>query len=349
MCVSAAPARFTDTILYHGRVRHAEHGLVHVLGYQNVAANYATGPNAMLLHLPGVGMTQDNFVDTSGARYILRNMVHALEPPMPAFGAAPGSAPTGAGPPPVQVFEHDIYTVVLATDASLIPDALRLVPEHRRIPANRPLFDFYAQSYPEHAIALCCFDNRDAARSDPLLVWYVPRDPDRLELPAVDSHTGGIPQIGASAWTDHWVILGIDEPVPSSGAWKSAPMYWLDAELHSPAGAFLPRAIVGRPYSGMLPNGDFMIPYADLAAGRLEAMSRIGPDGESLPPLPPPSPPNVPPPPPLPYVAPPPPLPYVAPPSPLPYVAPPPPPSPPFAPPPSFPPRRRRRRWPFGR
>jgi hypothetical protein len=189
----------------------------------------------------------------------------------------------------VQVFEHDVYTVVLATDASLIPDALRLVPEHRRIPANRPLFDFYAQSYPEHAIALCCFDNRDAARSDPLLVWYVPRDPDRLELPAVDSHTGGIPQIGASAWTDHWVILGIDEPVPSSGAWKSAPMYWLDAELHSPAGAFLPRAIVGRPYSGMLPNGDFMIPYADLAAGRLEAMSRIGPDGES-PPLPTPSP-----------------------------------------------------------
>lgn len=71
-----------------------------MLGYQNVAANHASGPNAMLLHLPGVGMTRDCFV-------------------------------------------------------------------------------FYARLYPEHAVALCCFDNRDAARSAPLLLWYEPRHPDR--------------------------------------------------------------------------------------------------------------------------------------------------------------------------
>ncbi|MFB9833319.1 hypothetical protein [Actinoallomurus acaciae] len=294
MCVSAAPARFADTILYHGRVRRPEHGLVHVLGYQNVAANHATGPNAMLLHLPGVGMTQDNFVDTSGARHILRNMVHALDPPTRSYGAAPGGAPAGGAPPPVQVFEHDIYTVVLATDASLIPDALRLVPEHRRIPVNRPLFDFYARSYPGHAIALCCFDNRDAVRSDPLLLWYVPRHPDRLELPAVDCHTGGVPQIGAPVWTDHWVILGTDEPVPASGAWRSSPpLVWLEAERQSPAAPFLPRAVVGRTYRGSFPNGDFMISQADLMAGRMEAMSRVGPGGEPLGPFPPrPAPPS---------------------------------------------------------
>ncbi|GLY76752.1 hypothetical protein [Actinoallomurus iriomotensis] len=292
MCVSAAPARFADTILYHGRVRHPEHGLVHVLGYQNVAANHATGPNAMLLHLPGVGMTQDNFVDTSGARHILREMADALTPRSVGYGMpAPGGAPAGAAPPPVQVFEHDIYTVVLATNASLIPDALRLVPEHRRIPANRPLFDFYAQSYPDHAIALCCFDNRDATLSDPLLLWYVPRHPDRLELPAVDCHTGGVPRIGAPVWTDHWVILGTDEPVPvSSGSWgwESAAMDWPDHDRTGPVGPFLPAAIVGRTFAGDLPNGDFMIPHADLAAGRMEAMSRVGPDGEPLPVEPPP-------------------------------------------------------------
>ena len=70
------------------------------------------------------------------------------------------------------MFEHDIYTVVLAADATLIPEALSLVPEHRRVPANRPLFYFYARMYPGYAVALCCFDNRDAARSDPLLLWY---------------------------------------------------------------------------------------------------------------------------------------------------------------------------------
>src|SRR3954471_5585142 len=118
MCVAAALAHFSETILYHGRCRHPDHGDVHVLGYQNVAANYATGPNAMLLHLPGVGMTQDNFVDTSGARQVLRRMADAIMPRSPGYGMpAPGGAPAGAAPPPVQVFEHDIYTVVLATNA----------------------------------------------------------------------------------------------------------------------------------------------------------------------------------------------------------------------------------------
>ena len=45
-----------------------------MLGYQNVAANHAAGPNAMLLHLPGAGMTPDNFVDTSRIAGILTDM-----------------------------------------------------------------------------------------------------------------------------------------------------------------------------------------------------------------------------------------------------------------------------------
>ena len=67
MCVAAAPARFSETILSHGRCHHPSHGRARVLGYQNVAAGHAAGPNAMLPHLPGAGMTQGNFVDTSGS------------------------------------------------------------------------------------------------------------------------------------------------------------------------------------------------------------------------------------------------------------------------------------------
>jgi len=103
MCVAAALAHFSETILYHGRCRHPDHGDVHVLGYQNVAANHASGPNAMLLHLPGMGMTQDNFVDTSGSPDILRDMTAALTPPLSrGVGAAPG-ATAAAGAPPEQV------------------------------------------------------------------------------------------------------------------------------------------------------------------------------------------------------------------------------------------------------
>ncbi|MDN3357125.1 hypothetical protein [Actinomadura sp. DC4] len=282
MCVSAGPAHFSDTILYHGRRRHPEHGLVHVLGYQNVAVNRATGPNAMLLHLPGTGMTQDNFVDTSGARHILTDMTAALTPRSVGYGAAPGGMVDRAAPPPVQVFEHDIYTVVLAADATLITDALALVPEHRRVAANPALFAFYARVYPGHAVALCCFDNRDAARSDPLLLWYTPSRPDRAELPAIDCHTGAIPEIGAPVPVDHWVILGTDEPVPGAPGWETAPTDWSEDVRDGPAGPFLPEWIAGRTYTGLHPNGDFTIACADLEAGRLEAMSRVGPEGQRL-------------------------------------------------------------------
>jgi hypothetical protein len=292
MCVSSAPALFSETTLYHGRCHHPEHGRIHVLGYQNTALSRTDQPNAMLLHLPGTGMTQANFVDTSGSRHILTDMTMTLGPPLSrGYGAAPGGMADTDAPPKVEVFEHDIYTVVLASNAALIPDALSLVPEHKRIPVNRPLFDFYARLYPDYAVALCCFNNRDAARSAPLLLWYEPLRPDRVELPAIDCHTGGIPQIGGPVDVDHWVVLGTDEESPSWNLgpvpydltqWRSTRMYWTQEDLNGPVGPFLPKSIAGRTYSGMFANGDFMIPSADLDTGRFTAMSRVGPGGAPL-------------------------------------------------------------------
>jgi hypothetical protein len=202
-------------------------------------------------------------------------MAWALGPPI---SVGYGAALSRSAPPVVQVFEHDIYTVVLAANAALIPEALCLVPERRRVPANLDLFDFYARMYPDYAVALCCFDNRDAARSAPLLLWYEPLHPDRAELPAIDCHTGGVPDLGGPVHVDHWVILGTDEEAaPPDGEWTTARMNWSEEVLRSPAGAFLPAAITGRTYTGVLPNGDFMIPQVDLLEGRMTAMRRVGP------------------------------------------------------------------------
>ncbi|MFJ8990748.1 nuclear transport factor 2 family protein [Streptomyces sp. NPDC102279] len=44
MCVSTGEAEFSGTTLYGGRLRHPEHGLIHVLGYRNTVANLADGP-----------------------------------------------------------------------------------------------------------------------------------------------------------------------------------------------------------------------------------------------------------------------------------------------------------------
>ncbi|NUW32440.1 hypothetical protein HTZ77_13515 [Nonomuraea sp. SMC257] len=54
------------------------------------------------------------------------------------------------------VFEHDVYTVLMAADPTLSPDALDQVPEHKRPVLKPELFEFYASRYSRHTIAVCC-------------------------------------------------------------------------------------------------------------------------------------------------------------------------------------------------
>lgn len=48
--------------------------MVHVLGYQNTAVNRASGPNAMLLHLPARSVSRRNFVSVGRHTNILSRM-----------------------------------------------------------------------------------------------------------------------------------------------------------------------------------------------------------------------------------------------------------------------------------
>lgn len=171
-----------------------------MLGYQNTVANLADGPNAMLLHLPTRRLVPEQFVSVGRHGDVLRRMVDAVAaPPVEADGMAAMDW-LGAEPEPVvRVFEHDVYTVLLADDPTLIHTALHRVPWKRRPRIEPELLVFYAEHFPDHAIALCCFDNADARQAKPLLVWYHPNDPDQLTVPALDSHTGG-PRTWMPAW-----------------------------------------------------------------------------------------------------------------------------------------------------
>ncbi|MFG3165809.1 hypothetical protein [Streptomyces sp. NPDC048200] len=187
MCVSTGEAAFTGTTLYGGRPRHPEHGLIHVLGYQNTVANLADGPNAMVLHLPTYRMGRRNFLSVGTASDLLQSMVDAVKPvgagPLPDTMDWMG----GDAAPAVQVFEHDVYTVLLAHDPAALPAALARVPEHRRPALGGELWRFYEERYPGQAIAVCCLDNKQAARAKPLLMWYPPIDPDLLTCPTATS------------------------------------------------------------------------------------------------------------------------------------------------------------------
>ena len=268
MCVSAAPASFSETILYAGRLHHPVHGPTEVLGYQNTAVNRAGGANAMLLHLPAAGLTRDNLIPVGHDGEFLQRMLEAVRgPQVQSLGRTRSlSATSGV----VQVFEHDIYTVVMAEDPRLIPAALGRVPSRRRPLIGDDLFGFYAERFPHHTVALCCFDNADAQRAKPLVFRYPVPDPDVIVLPTVDAHTGAAPDLGVFVAVDHWLVFGSDEAPPGWGT--SVPRPPADGgELR----AYLPDRVAGFRLAGRMPNGDTAIAVSDLHAGRLERAYRV--------------------------------------------------------------------------
>jgi hypothetical protein len=280
VCVSAAPAQFSGTTLYVGRRAHPQYGPVEVLGYQNTVANLAAGPNAMLLHLPAREMTQANFLDTTASPDVLRDLIDALGP---QIVDQPAGSARAAGPPPaVEVFDHDIYTVVLARYPLDIPAALDRVPEAKR-PYLRPeLFQFYTDTFPDRPVALCCFDNADTRRAAPLLMWYRPLFPDRLVAPALDCHTGDAPDLDGWVRPDHWVVFGLDR-VPDG--WGAPVRY---RQPLGPLAPFLPSRVIGcHIHQRHLRNGDFVISLSDVRASRPDKVARLTPRGEQVPLLPP--------------------------------------------------------------
>lgn len=265
MCVSTADAEFSGTIIYAGRRHHPERGLVHVLGYQNQAVNLASGPNAMLLHVPTRSLRPDQFVDVSRDPRLLTRMSGLVHRPV---SRGPGGL-DWMSDDSVTVFDHDIYTVVLADKPTDIPSALSQVAPRKR-PVVRPeLFDFYADCFADHAVMLCCFDNADRHRASPLVVWYRPNEPDLLVMPGVDAHNGGPPSLGTPTFRDHVLVFGTDVVGPDWGNAMSYPK-----RLRPDSRVFLPDRVDGvgvEPQHGPLSlNGDFAITHDDLVAGRFD-------------------------------------------------------------------------------
>jgi hypothetical protein len=208
MCVSLRPASFTSTIVYaHATVFHGRS--VHVLGYQNNAKSEVPGPNAMILPIPAsAAMGPENAIDTRGFASLLKDYVESLTPGY----RGDLSLPVCGAPPParVQVFQRGSYAIVLASDASTgaIMAALESLPETKRPPIDRALFDAYLRWYPGWHLAICCFEGSVVA--EPMLWWYEPMMPDALFLPGLDAHDGGVPDLDAEVKLDHAIIVGVE-------------------------------------------------------------------------------------------------------------------------------------------
>ena len=268
MCVSAGLAQFTGTILYLGRRNHPEYGQVFVLGYENRATNLSEGPNAMFLHFPALGMTQKNFLGTSKCSSILTDMRETV---IRSSLRSYEMAWMGSHAEMVEVFDRGIYTVVLASNARCIPDALNQVPVRKRIAINRPLFDFYAEHFPGYPVALCCFDNTEARESEPLLLWYKPMNPDRFVLPGLDGHTGGVPALHEQVEVDHWIIVSSDDMPDEIGS----EVHYSNGSMPWKIRSFLPSRVLGKYFRGTMRNGDFTLLHDDVVRGDLSRIQRV--------------------------------------------------------------------------
>jgi hypothetical protein len=267
MCVTMAQAKLSDTILYAAEVHPEEMGRrpIHVLGYQNTVENRAEGGNAMILPFPAKPgtMSQANVVPTEQCPNILRDIATAIRGRYRSLSCAADPEADG----PVEVFDTGIYTVVLATDTRAIPTVLDRVPEEKRPPLSPDLFDAYAAWYPGWTVALCCFNNRESARATPLLWWYEPLHVDRLFAPALDCHTGDVPDLDADVTVNHTVAWGSDR-MRKEGPTQQRVRY--QDRVPDAIQPYLTRWIIGRVYAGKMPNGDFVFPVRQVRKGGYE-------------------------------------------------------------------------------
>jgi hypothetical protein len=269
MCISLGPAKFSGTILYGGLTTHPISGAtIQVTGYQNTALNEADGPNAMLLRVPAASaMAADNFLDTGNDREILNDMVAALSPRL--LGMSFGADFLGDAKN-VLMFDHGIYTILVARNAADLYPALDGVPAAKRPALERELFEFCQSEDPNMTNILACFDTKTAQESEPLLFWYEPQDASILHLPAMDAHTGGAPDLTRPVDADTWVIV---DPGADAGVSTASIVDGATPSLRP----FLPRQLTGRSYAGKQQNGDFRVSRDGL--GQLQ-VSRVSSAGE---------------------------------------------------------------------
>jgi hypothetical protein len=296
MCVTLARARLSATILYAAEVSRGG-DILHVLGYQNrvqnLAGNGRPAGNAIILPIPAVPktMTRQNVVETEQCPHILEDVAEAVRRQESELSRTKGMKVLSASA--VEVFDTGIYTVVLAQDARDIPAALGMVPPLKRPALNPPIFDAYAVWYPGWTVALCCFNNADAAKATPLLWWYQPANPGELFAAALDCHSGAVPDLRARVTVDHTVAVG-SHLIDQDGFWQRTRGKKLGPALESvtrvrfqdavPAQVrpFLCDHAVGSVYHGTMPNGDFVCSVEKLRKGPFggdEVLQRVPPPG----------------------------------------------------------------------
>ncbi|GEM_PF-2435889 len=275
MCCSIrrqAAADFAQTSIYVGETFKGK-DLVHVLAYSNTVRAITPGPNVMYIHVPSkVPLQEENFVDTTRSPGFFKLMSQAVFPPRISrslsFRGAIGSAvPKGS----VVVTKVGSYYVVACEYPTDAINALKQVPpEYRPAPGqvNEETLEFYEQGFPKWSGVLACFNNSQAIKSDPFMLWYHPLDDTRFRAPMLDEHQGRVPNMRSYVERDHEIFFGSSR--------LQGGVSWGKNLIEPSISQFLSDRVIGTRIKEETINGDFEAQGLHLLSGDSEAFSQVG-------------------------------------------------------------------------
>ena len=250
MCMSAAPSKMSDTLLYVGEASRNKK-TVHVLAYQNKAINKTSAPNAMILPFPAcTPMDERNVIDTTNFKSFLTDIAEATKYQGKLLGSRGFSRRYESLGDDALVFDVGSYTVVLAENVFDIPKALTKVPEDKRPNLSTRFLEGFDKLYTDQPVAVCCWNSK--VEAEPLLWWYEPEDVNTLFVPTMDAHDGAPPDLKVNVYADHTISAG--SAIKSMGA----PIRYRD-KIPKDVMNLLPTNVQGTKWNTLMKNGDSFI------------------------------------------------------------------------------------------
>ncbi|MGF7228628.1 MAG: hypothetical protein ACQR33_01445 [Candidatus Saccharibacteria bacterium] len=257
MCVTAGPARITNTRTYVYVPPQGNDGIRHICGYQNEAET--DFGNCMFLNFAGTNLqlVRGPELTTSFMRDMtstLENLQWAIRGRGLSFGGTRSAA--------VTIENYGDYTTLRAQNPADILDAL----DDPQIPANRrpkrrsaieAMAKFYQDFRPNDSFVLACFAGRVKPKH-PITVSYTPHNPNVLTVPGIDGHDGFVPKLGELVHRDFSVAFGVH------GLDLRTPVSYQDRV----SDAWAPQSVSGFVDNReVAANGDYVVPMDAIADG----------------------------------------------------------------------------------
>lgn len=227
--------------------------------------------NALVIPLLG-SWESIKLLNTYDMPDILADIDHAVREPEPEFvgWGALSAMPMAAGGVGRMVFvKFDIYDIVIAENASMIPNVISQIQPRKRPEINAAVFHSLEALY-DAPFALCCFNSADSGEAKPLAFAFEPANPDELRIYTLDGHDGNPPNLDAAVTVDHTVFTGsFRNPYGARVNFTNAtPAHMLPYTLNT---------VLGQRVHQRMMNGDFVCNVDDVRSGLFRAHRQLPP------------------------------------------------------------------------